>query len=41
LLEQIPYEELEHPSVVLPTRVHNPDYHRHPVPQSMIIPDRY
>lgn len=41
LLEQIPYEELEHPAVVLPTRVHNPDYHRHPVPQSMIIPDRY
>jgi polyphosphate kinase len=41
LLEQIPYQEIEHEEVVLPARVHNPDYHRHPVPAEMIIPDRY
>jgi polyphosphate kinase 2 len=41
LLEQIPYQEVEHPTVILPERVHNPDYHRHPVPNQMIIPDRY
>lgn len=41
LLEQIPYQEVEHPTVVLPARVHNPDYHRHPVPRQMIIADRY
>ena len=41
LLEQIPYQEIQHPEVVLPARVHNPDYHRHPVPAQMIVPDRY
>lgn len=41
LLEQIPYQLVEHPAVVLPERVHNPDYHRHPVPKHMIITDRY
>jgi polyphosphate kinase 2 len=41
LLEQIPYQEIEHPTVILPKRVHNPDYHRHPVPDQMIIADRY
>ena len=41
LLAQIPYQEIEHPEVILPDRVHNPDYHRHPVPVQMIIPDRY
>lgn len=41
LLEQIPYQEVKNPTVILPERVHNPDYHRHPVPNQMIIPDRY
>ncbi|NBT35716.1 MAG: polyphosphate kinase 2 [Betaproteobacteria bacterium] len=41
LLEQIPYEEVDHPTVTLPERVHNPDYIRHPVPPEMIVPDRY
>lgn len=41
LLEQIPYQEIQHPEVVLPARVHNPDYHRHPVPPEMIVPDRH
>ena len=26
LLEQIPYAEIEHAPVVLPARIHNPDY---------------
>jgi polyphosphate kinase 2 len=41
LLEQIPYQEVQPPKVVLPARVHNPDYHRHPVPPKMVVPDRY
>ncbi len=41
LLEQVPYGEINHPEIVLPQRVHNPDYIRHPVPQSMLVPDRY
>jgi polyphosphate kinase len=41
LLKQIPYQETQHPLVVLPARVHNPDYHRHPVPSQMIVPDLY
>ncbi len=38
LLGQIPYDEVAHPSVVLPERVHNPEYHRAPVPQEMYVP---
>ena len=30
LLSQIPYEEVEHPAITLPGRVHNPDYIRGP-----------
>lgn len=41
LLDQIPYQDIDHPSVLLPARVHNPDYIRHPVPGEMIVPDRY
>lgn len=41
LLTQVPYGEIDHPEVVLPERVHNPDYHRHPVPREMIVPDQY
>lgn len=41
LLEQIPYQETAHSEIVLPERVHNPDYHRHPVPSEIIVPDRY
>ncbi len=39
LLSQIPYGEVEHPHVVLPERVHNPDYIRGPVPEEMYVPD--
>jgi polyphosphate kinase 2 len=41
LLSQIPYEDVEHPPVVLPERVHHEDYHRHPVPREMYVPERF
>ena len=41
LLGQLPYEEVPHPSVVLPARVRNPDYFRQPVPASMYVPEVY
>ena len=41
LLTQVPYAEVAHAEVILPKRVHNPDYIRHPVPSDMIVPDRY
>ncbi len=40
-LEQIPYREVAHPAVTLPARVHNPDYHRGPIPPEMYVPARY
>ena len=41
LLAQIPYGEVEREPVVLPARVHNPDYLRHPVPAEMFVPAVY
>jgi len=41
LLSQFPYEEIEHPTITLPQRVRNPDYLRHPVPDSMFVPEIY
>jgi polyphosphate kinase 2 len=41
LLSQIPYNEISHPEITLPARVHNPDYLRGPVPPEMYVPDRY
>jgi len=41
LLSQIPYEEVPHESVVLPERVHNPDYIRGPIPREMYVPSVY
>ncbi len=41
LLSQVPYTDISHESVALPERRHNPDYVRHPVPESMIVPDYY
>jgi len=41
LLSQIEYGTVEHPVIVLPERVHNPDYVRHPVPESMKVPNLY
>jgi polyphosphate kinase 2 len=41
LLSQIPYAEIEREPVILPERVHNPDYLRHPVPLEMFVPTVY
>jgi len=41
MLSQIPYAEIEREPVVLPARVHNPDYLRHPVPKEMFVPAVY
>jgi polyphosphate kinase len=41
LLNQISYSEVEREPVVLPERVHNLDYHRHPVPKEMFVPAVY
>lgn len=41
LLSQLPYEEVHHPTVVLPERVRNPEYLRQPVPASMYVPEVY
>ena len=41
LLTMIPYDEVYHPDVVLPPRVHNPEYHRGPIPKSMYVPAIY
>lgn len=39
LLSQIPYQEIDHPVITLPKRVHNPDYLRGPVPKNMYVPE--
>jgi polyphosphate kinase 2 len=39
LLNQIPYNEIDHPVITLPERVHNPDYLRGPVPPHMYVPE--
>jgi polyphosphate kinase 2 len=41
LLRQVPYEEVPREDVVLPRRVRHADYLRHPVPDSMIVPEVY
>jgi polyphosphate kinase len=41
LLSQFPYHEVTHPPVVLPERVHHPDYIRHPVSAEMVVPEIY
>ncbi len=41
LLTQIPYGTVDHPEVILPERVHNPDYTREPIPKEMYVPEVY
>ena len=41
LLQQVPYRDVSHPSVVLPEREHKPDYARHPVPAELYVPQVY
>ena len=37
LLEQIPYSEVPHAPVILPARVHNPDYQRGPIGRLQVV----
>jgi hypothetical protein len=37
----MPYAEVEREPVVLPPRERHEDYVRHPVPESMLVPERY
>ncbi len=39
LLQQIPYQDVVKPQIVLPERVRNRDYIRNPVPPEMYVPD--
>jgi len=41
LLSQIKYAEVKHEPVVLPPRIHHPDYRREPVRPEMIVPEIY
>ena len=41
LLSQMPYEEVEHPAVVLPPRERHDDYVRHAVPEEIHVPQVY
>ena len=41
LLSQIPYGSIHHEEIALPPRVHNPDYHRGPIPEQMFVPAIY
>src|SRR6516165_10010349 len=41
LLGQIPYQSVHHEPVVLPPRVHNPEYHRATAPKEMYVPAIY
>lgn len=41
LLQQFDYHEVEKPKVVLPPRERSENYTRHPVAESMIVPDIY
>jgi len=41
LLDQLPYEEVAHPEIVLPPRQHHEDYARHPMPPELIVPQKY
>ena len=41
LLSQFQYHEIEHAEIALPARVRNPDYIRNPVPEQMMVPEKY
>jgi polyphosphate kinase 2 len=41
LLSQVKYAEVKHDPVVLPPRIHHPDYRREPARPEMIIPEIY
>jgi len=41
LLKQIPYESAPNTDPILPPREHRRDYARHPVPESLYVPNLY
>jgi len=41
LLQQVPFQEVPREPIVLPERIHHPDYKRRPVPPEMFIPEVY
>jgi len=41
LLSLIPTEEVPHPRVTLPERVHHSDYLREPIPKELYVPSVY
>ncbi|MBD9500006.1 polyphosphate kinase 2 [Pseudomonas sp. BGr12] len=41
LLKLIPYEDVEHPAVILPQRQRHEDYSRTPTPQQIVVPEVY
>ena len=41
LISLLPYTETPHQPIVLPPRHHHEDYHRHPVPEDMVVPQKY
>ncbi len=41
LLQQIPYQEVNHDTIVLPEREHKPNYARKPLPKEMFVPEVY
>ncbi len=41
LLSQVKYSEVKHEQIVLPPRVHHPDYRREPIRPEMIVPELY
>ena len=41
LLQQMPYQEVQRPSIALPERERHEDYHRQPVPDDLKVPEIY
>jgi len=41
LLQQMPYQEVEHPAIHLPERERHEDYIRQPVPNEIVVPEIY
>lgn len=41
LLGQMPYEEVPHPAIELPSRERHGDYMRQPLPQEIFVPEKY
>ena len=40
-IKLMPYTQTPHQPIVLPPRHHHEDYHRHPVPEGMVVPQKY